>query len=91
MSKKSKDLSNTVVQALDLPKDLFLGLPNISLLGNREIYVSNHHGIMSYEEEIIILLIKDYQFYIKGKNLVISSYTRDEITIKGYIHSVEFI
>lgn len=91
MSKKSKDLSNTVVYALDLPQDLFLGFPNISLLGNHEIYISNHHGIMSYDEEVIILLVKDYQLYIKGKELVISSYTRDEITIKGYIHSLEFI
>lgn len=80
-----------IVYALDLPQDLFLGLPNISLTGNREIYISNHHGIMSYDENLTIVLVKDYQIYIHGKCLLISSYTRDEITVRGFIHSLEFV
>jgi len=91
MSNKYKDLSKSVVHTLDLPQDLFLGLPNITLCGNQELYISNHRGILSYDEEVISILVKDYQIHICGKALFISSYTRDEITIKGYIHSLEFI
>lgn len=89
--KEDKKQTNKLIHTLDLPQDLFLGISNISLCGNKEIYISNHHGILSYDKEIASILIKDYQIQIKGKNLHISSYSRDDITIQGQIHSLEFI
>lgn len=91
MNKHSKQTTNKIITALDLPQDLFLGLPNISLLGNREIYISNHRGILSYGQEEMVILVKEYQIQIKGKSLLIVSYTKEELTIQGYIRSMEFI
>lgn len=91
MSKQSKQTTNKIITTLDLPKDLFLGYPNISLCGNREIYISNHRGILSYGQDEMIILIKDYQIQIQGKHLCISSYSKEELTIHGYIRSLEFI
>lgn len=91
MNEDRKGNKNKLIKNLDLPEDLFLGYANIYLSGNREIYISNHRGIMSYGQEEITVLTKEYQLQIKGKALDISSYTKDELTIKGYIHSLEFI
>lgn len=91
MNKHSKETMNKIVNTLDLPKDLFLGLPNITLCGNREIYISNHRGILSYGQEEMIILIKDYQIHIKGRAMCIISYSKEELTIQGYIRSIEFV
>lgn len=91
MSEKNKQTTNKIINALDLPQDLFLGLPNISLSGNIEVYISNHRGILSYDEEIINVLVKDFQIQIRGRGLSIFSYTKDDLTIRGYIRSVEFL
>lgn len=91
MSEHSKQTTNKIITALDLPQDLFLGLANLSLCGNRELYISNHRGILSYGQEEILILVKDYQIQIKGKALCIISYSKEELTIQGYIRSVEFI
>ena len=91
MNKHSKPITNKIIKTLDLPQDLFLGLSNISLSGNREIYISNHRGILNYGQKEMVILLKDYQFQIKGKNLCIISYSKDELTIQGYIHSMEFV
>lgn len=91
MNEYRKKAANKLIHSLDLPEDLFLGLPNISLSGNTEIYISNHQGILSYDEEETNVLVKDFQIQIKGRGLHISSYTRDDLTIKGFIRSVEFI
>lgn len=91
MSEHSKPKSNKIVKALDLPQDLFLGLPIISLSGNREVYISNHRGILSYGQEEMVILVKEYQIMIKGKALSIISYTKDDLTIQGYIRSMEFV
>lgn len=91
MNKYSKQTANKIITALDLPQDIFLGLSNISLSGNREIYISNHRGILSYGQEEMVILVKDYQIQIKGKCLSIVSYTKEELTIQGYIRSMEFV
>ena len=91
MNEDYKRNKNRLIKSLDLPEDLFLGYSNIYLCGNREIYISNHRGIMSYGREEIIIMTKEYQLQIKGRQLDISSYTKDELSIKGYIHSLEFI
>ncbi|MBQ6843383.1 MAG: YabP/YqfC family sporulation protein [Agathobacter sp.] len=91
MNENSKQTTQKIIHTLDLPQDLFLGLPNISLCGNTEVYISNHQGILSYEEECANILVKDYQIQIKGRGLHIFSYSKDEVTIRGYIHSLEFL
>ncbi len=91
MNEHSKQTTNKIIKTLDLPQDLFLGLSNISLSGNREIYITNHRGILSYGQEEMVILIKDYQIQIKGKSLCIISYSKEELTIQGYIRSMEFV
>ncbi len=91
MNESRKQISNKIIHTLDLPEDLFLGLANISLIGNKEIYISNHQGILSYEEDETNILLKNYQIQIKGKGLQITSYSKEDITISGYIRSLEFI
>lgn len=91
MSEHSKQTTKKIIETLDLPKDLFLGLPNIALSGNKEVYLSNHRGILSYGQEEMIVLAKEYQIRIQGKNLNIIAYTKEDLTIHGYISSLEFI
>lgn len=91
MSEHSKNTANKLIESLDLPQDIFLGLPNLSLSGNRELYLSNHRGLLSYGQEEVIILAKEYQIQVKGKDLNITSYTKEELTIEGYISSVEFL
>ncbi len=91
MNERRKQTANKIIDTLDLPQDIFQGLPSLTLSGNRELYISNHRGILSYGQEEMIILAKEYQLQINGKSLCIESYSRDELTIKGYIHSIKFI
>ena len=91
MKEHKKQTTKKIIDTLDLPQDLFLGYPNLSFCGNRELYISNHRGILSYSQEEITILTKEHQIRIKGKELTIHSYTKDDLTIQGYMHSLEFI
>ena len=90
MNERSKQTTNKLIESLELPQDLFLGLPCLSMTGNRELYISNHRGILTYEQDIVIILAKSLQIHVKGKGLMIENFSKDELSIKGYIHSVEF-
>ena len=91
MSEHNKQTTNRIITTLDLPEDLFLGLPNISLLGNKKMYISNHRGILSYSPDEIIVIIKDYQILIRGKQLNIVNYSKDELSILGHVCSLEYV
>lgn len=91
MNEHSKNTTQKIIETLDLPQDIFLGLPNLSLNGNRELYISNHKGIMYYGQEKMVILAMEYQIQVLGKELNIVSYTREDLTIQGYILSVEFL
>ena len=91
MSEHSKQTSKKIIETLDLPQDLFLGMPNISFSGNKEVYISNHRGILSYGEDEMLILTKEFQIRICGRKLNIISYSKEDLTIQGYISSVAFI
>lgn len=82
---KQRIATENIIESLELPQDLFQGMPNLFLTGNRKLYISNHRGIMSYEKEEIIILAKAVQIKVQGRDLVIESYSKDELVIWGYI------
>ena len=40
-------------ELFDLPADVVAGLPHVEVVGNREFYMENHRGILSYGGEEI--------------------------------------
>jgi len=76
---------------LDLPKDLVLELPRLIIIGNKELYLQNHKGIIDYSHELIrINLVRGY-LEVQGESLQIRTIIPDEITIAGKISGVKFI
>lgn len=80
-----RKITETIIESLELPQDLFEGLPNIFMTGNRKLYISNHRGILLYEKEEIVIPAKNVQIKVHGKELMIESYSQDELVIRGYI------
>ena len=90
MSRRIEPKTEHLIESLDMPKDLFLGYPCIYLTGNQELYLSNHRGLLLYETEHIIILTKPFEAHVYGRSMVIETYSKEEILIKGYILSMEF-
>lgn len=91
MNEQNRHTATKIIETIDLPQDLFFGLANLSLIGNQELYISNHRGILLFSPEEIHVLSEKNQIQIKGRGLNIFSYTQDELIIKGYISSIGFV
>ncbi len=83
-------LKRNTSEILELPKDIVLDLPKITLIGNLEMSVENHKGIIEYTDEKIRISIKDGILIILGQELSIKTILDEEIKIKGKIDSIEF-
>ena len=78
-------------KSTNLPKDVLLGVPLLTMTGFAEMCVENYRGILEYTEVLIRIQTKIGQIRITGKGLSISYYTNDEMKITGRISSVEYI
>lgn len=80
-----------LAEVLELPKDIILDLPKIIMVGNLQIYIENHKGILEYTDNRIRINTKNGILRIIGKNLILKNIVAEEIFIVGEINQVEFI
>ena len=80
-----------MVEELELPKDLFLGMPLFSMEGNRTLCITNHRGIVRYSREKIVIATRNGSIEIAGRELLIPKFTKDIIEIRGYLEGVTFL
>lgn len=80
-----------VVRTMDLPQDVIMDLPRITMIGQLHIYIENHRGLLAFSETEVRLILKHGQLLISGSTLVIKTILPEEILIEGKIDKVLFI
>lgn len=90
MRSKKNNIKNAVSEILELPKDIMLDLPKVTMVGKMEVHIENHKGIIEYSREIIRINTGEGILKITGKTMNIKNIMTEELTIAGEIISVEF-
>lgn len=86
-----KGIKRNVSEALELPKEVVLNLPLISIIGREEFCIENYKGIIEYSEEKIRINTASGILKIEGKNLNLRNITSESLTITGGMFKFEFI
>ncbi len=80
-----------VVGSLELPRDIVLGMPKITVLGDREAFIENYKGIIEYDNTVVKLNTSLGMITLLGELLDIKTITDEDITISGKITKMEFL
>ena len=88
--KKNQEVKKSLAEILELPKDIILDIPKITMVGNLQLYIENHKGIIEYTTNRIRINTKSGSLRIIGKNLLLKNVVVEEIVIVGEIQQVEF-
>lgn len=91
MKKNMDNIKLNLSDALELPMDIALDIPKITIIGNMEINITNHRGIIEYNSDLIRINTKIGIVKLKGQEMVIKNILSEEITIVGTIESTEII
>ena len=78
-------------EALELPKDIVMDLPKITVIGNIELSLLNHKGIVEYTQNVIRINTNSGVVKITGEELVIKTILTEEIIVTGLIDNIEFL
>lgn len=81
----------SLVESLQLPKDVCLGALRVTLTGNSEAWIENYRGILEYTESSILLQGKTCQVCFEGSRLSIDYYTNEDMKISGCIAAVRYL
>lgn len=90
MQSRSAAIKESISELLELPKDIILDLPRVTLIGNLQIYIENHKGIVEYSKTRVRINTKIGILRIMGKELMIKNIATEEIVICGSLESIEF-
>ncbi len=89
--KREKLVLSGAAELFDLPVDLVAGLPHVEVLGNRQLYMEHHRGIIAYSGEEISISGSGMILRVRGRDLVLVSMTGDALRIQGTLQSVEWV
>ena len=79
-----------MADAANLPKDVVLGVPILTLTGHYAVNIENYRGILEYTEQLIRINVRSGQIRIPGKSLEINYYTTTDMKITGKVEKIEY-
>ena len=80
-----------VAELFDLPVDVVAGLPRLELIGNRQLYLERHTGLLAYSDTQIDANTGFGVLRIRGERLTLVAMTGEELRIGGKIDGVEWV
>ena len=87
---RRETLLERAAQALEMPGDAVAGLTRIELLGDRELRMEAHKGILAYGPSEIHISGGKLVVQVKGEGLELRSMNPTELLITGQIRSLDF-
>lgn len=89
--KWSQQLKQLITRRMDLPEDVMMDLPRITMIGQLHIYIENHRGLLTFSDKEVRLMLKQGQLLIRGSDFVIKTILPEEILLEGRIEQVLYI
>ncbi|OPJ63854.1 sporulation protein YqfC [Clostridium oryzae] len=90
MENKINKVKEVLAGQLDLPEDIVLNIPKISIVGNNEITIENHKGIVVFDENIVKINSSVGLIEISGKKFEILFLSGNTITLSGEFKAISY-
>lgn len=80
-----------IAELFDLPADVVAGLCHVELLGDRQLFLEGHGGILAYGTEQIDINAGALILRVQGSGLTLRSMTDTEVRISGRIDAIGYV
>jgi len=84
-------LKQKMSDVLELPKEIVLNVPKLTMIGNNNLMIENYKGIVEYDNSRIRLNTASGIVRITGEWLSIKEITSEDVMVEGTITSLEFL
>ncbi|MEN6350026.1 MAG: sporulation protein YqfC [Syntrophomonas sp.] len=91
MKRRREVINKAITEYLEIPKDLVLDLPKVTVVGRNELYLENHRGIIEFSLNRLRINLSRGFLEIVGENLEIKTLMPDEMAVSGEISFIRYL
>ncbi|MCR4418574.1 MAG: sporulation protein YqfC [Clostridia bacterium] len=81
---------NRLAGVLDLPRDVLIDLPKVTLVGTVQVTVENHRGLIEFTPQRVRIAAKEGAVEVEGERLTLRLVLPEEIILEGQVRTVSF-
>ncbi|WP_291560472.1 MULTISPECIES: sporulation protein YqfC [unclassified Clostridium] len=90
MNNKLQNATERLANKLDIPREVIMDIPKITVVSNNEITIENHKGIILFEKEMVKVKSSIAVITILGGNFEIIFVGGSTIVLTGKFKSIEY-
>lgn len=90
-NERPRRVMTRAAELFDLPADIVAGLCHLEMIGDRQLFLEGHGGILSYGTEQIDINAGPLLLRVRGEGLTLCSMTDAELRIADRIDAVEYV
>ena len=91
LKRKLSQVGQDALERLELPVNIAADVARIELLGNRELYMDRHRGVLAYSTEEVDVNGGGVVVRIRGEGLQLLVMTEQELRLTGKIAGIELV
>lgn len=88
MRRIGQRLRQWTADVLDVPQDVVFDLPRLTMIGDRQLYIENHRGVLHFSPDMLRLKLPNGKLEVSGRQLVIRGIWTEEVFVEGIITQV---
>ncbi len=79
-----------VADLFEIPEDIILNVPRLTIVGNLQAIIENHRGLIEYTPELIRIGTGNGQIVIAGEDLAVGSVYTEDLSVMGRFTRIAF-
>jgi sporulation protein YqfC len=91
MRRFRKKINHWTAKILDVPPDITMDLPRLTMIGNLQLFIENHRGVLHFSDQYLKLALSKGILEVHGKNLSIRTIMSEEVLVEGTIMDLKYI
>lgn len=80
-----------MVKKMNLPEDVILDVPRVTMIGQLHLLIENHQGILHFSSEHVRLKVVFGELSIQGTDFIIKNILPNELLLEGMIEEVRYL
>ncbi|MFB5662106.1 sporulation protein YqfC [Alteribacillus sp. HJP-4] len=80
-----------ITGSMDLPADVLLDVPRITMVGQLHLHIENHRGLIHFSNAHVRLKISTGELGIEGSGFIIKTILPNELLLEGNIEKIEYL
>jgi sporulation protein YqfC len=85
-----QEIRHKFADLLEMPREVVMDLPKVTMVGNLQVVLENHRGIIEYSPERLRISVNQGEIIITGEGLVLRNILPDQIVVEGKVFAVSY-